>query len=77
MVQGFLFQSTHNINFIAELVFISFTWKPDEIEVTNYDGTTETIKLEDEFTSDDENTQGPVFIPFSNVGLNVGVQITF
>ncbi len=65
------------INFIAELVFVSFTWKPDEVETTYFDGTTETIKLEDEFTSNDENTQGPIFIPFSNVGLNVGVQIGF
>lgn len=76
---GVLVPINTQINFIAELVFVSFTWKPDEIEINNYnyDGTTETIKLEDEFTSDDENTQGPVFIPFSNVGLNVGVQITF
>ena len=65
------------INFIAEVVFVSFTWKPDEVETTYFDGTTETIKLEDEFTSNDENTQGPIFIPFSNVGLNVGVQIGF
>jgi hypothetical protein len=74
---GVLVPITTHINFIAELVFISFTWKPDEVKITKFDGTTETIKLEDDFTSDDENTQGPVFIPFSNVGLNVGVQISF
>jgi hypothetical protein len=74
---GVLVPLNSTINFVAEIVFVSYTWKPDEIEVTHYDGTTETIKLEDEYTSDDENTQGPVFIPFSNVGLNVGVQITF
>lgn len=74
---GVLFPINTQVSFIAELVFVSFTWKPSEVEETYYDGTTETIKLEDEFTSDDENTQGPVFIPFSNVGLNVGVKINF
>jgi len=74
---GVLVPINTQINFIAEMVFVSFTWKPDEAEVTYFDGTSETIKFEDEFSSDDENTQGPVFIPFSNVGLNVGVQITF
>lgn len=74
---GVLVPLSSNINFLAEIDFISYTWKPGEIEVTEYDGTTETILLQDEYTSDDENTQGSVFIPFSNVGLNVGVQIGF
>jgi len=74
---GVLVPLGEKIDFIAELVFVSYTWKPDEIEVTSFDGTTETIKLEDEFTSGDENTSGPAFIPFSNVGLNVGIQIGF
>ena len=74
---GVLVPLSAKINFIAELDFVSFTWKPTEIEVTNSDGTTETIKFEDEYTSNDENTQGPVFLPFSNVGLNIGIQIGF
>jgi len=74
---GVLVPINTRINFIAELVFVSFTWKPDEVEVTYFDGETQTIKLEDDFKSDDENTQGSIFIPFSNVGLNVGVQIGF
>jgi len=74
---GILVPISTKINFIAEVNFVSFTWKPTEIEVTEYDGTIQTIKLEDEWTSNDENTSGPVFIPFSNVGLNVGIQIGF
>lgn len=72
---GVLVPLSSKIDFIAEFVFVSFTWKPNEVEQTYFDGTTETIKLEDKFNSNDENTQGPVFIPFSNVGLNVGVKI--
>jgi opacity protein-like surface antigen len=74
---GVLVPLSSKIDFIAEFVFVSFTWKPNEVEQTYFDGTTETIKLEDEFNSNNENTQGPVFIPFSNVGLNVGVKINF
>jgi hypothetical protein len=74
---GILVPLSTNINFIAEFDFVSFTWKPTEIEETDSDGTTQTIKFEDEWTSNDENTQGPVFLPFSNVGLNIGVQIGF
>ena len=74
---GVLVPLSSTINFLAEIDFISYTWKPTEIELTEFDGTTETIQLQDEYTSDDENTQGSVFIPFSNVGLNVGVQIGF
>jgi len=55
--------------------FIGLTWKPAEAEETDSDGSTRTIKYEDEWTSNDENTQGPVFIPFSSVGLNIGIQI--
>ncbi len=73
---GILVPINTQINFIAELDFVSLTWKPDEIEVTDSEGMTETIKFEDEWTSNDENTQGPVFLPFSNVGLNVGIQIS-
>lgn len=72
---GILVPISTQINFIAELDFVGLTWKPDEIEVTNSDGDTETIKFEDEWTSNDENTTGPVFLPFSNIGLNVGIQI--
>ena len=72
---GILVPLSTKINFIAEFDFVSFTWKPTEIEETDSDGTTQTIKLEDEWTSNDENTQGAVFIPFSNVGLNIGIQI--
>ena len=72
---GILVPLSTKINFIAEFDFVSFTWKPDEVEVTDTDGTTETIKFEDEWSSNDENTSGPVFLPFSNVGLNVGIQI--
>lgn len=72
---GILVPLSTQINFFAELDFVSFTWKPDEIEVTDSEGMTETIKLEDEWSSDDEDTTGPVFLPFSNIGLNVGIQI--
>ena len=72
---GVLVPISTQINFMAEVVFVSYTWKPDEIEVTHSDGTTYTIKLEDEFTSDDGDTQASQFIPFSNIGLNIGVQI--
>jgi opacity protein-like surface antigen len=74
---GVLVPLSSTINFLVEIDFISYSWKPGEIELTYYDGTTETIQLQDEYTSDDENTQGAIFIPFSNVGLNVGVQIGF
>jgi hypothetical protein len=74
---GILVPLSTKINFFAEFDFVSFTWKPDEIEVTDSEGMTETIKLEDEWTSNDENTGGPAFIPFSNVGLNIGIQIGF
>lgn len=74
---GILVPLSTKINFIAEFDFISFTWKPTEIEVTDSDGTTRTIKLEDEWTSNDEYTEGPIFLPFSNVGLNIGIQIGF
>jgi hypothetical protein len=74
---GILVPLSTKINFIAEFDFVSFTWKPDEVEVTDTDGTTETIKFEDEWSSNDENTSGPVFLPFSNVGLNIGIQIGF
>jgi hypothetical protein len=72
---GILVPLSTKINFFAEFDFISFTWKPTEVEVTNSDGTTHTYKLEDEWTSNDEYTEGPMFLPFSNVGLNVGIQI--
>jgi hypothetical protein len=72
---GILVPLSTQINFFAELDFVSLTWKPDEIEVTDSEGMTETIKFEDEWSSDDENVQGPVFLPFSNIGLNVGIQI--
>lgn len=72
---GILVPLSTQINFFAELDFVSLTWKPDEIEVTDSEGMTETIKFEDEWTSNDENTTGPVFLPFSNIGLNVGIQI--
>ncbi len=72
---GILVPISTQINFMAEIDFVSLTWKPDEIEVTDSDGDTETIKFEDEWSSDDENVQGPVFLPFSNIGLNVGIQI--
>lgn len=74
---GILVPLSSQINFIAELDIVSFTWKPDEIEVTYSDGTTETIKFKDEYTSNDQNTSGPMFLPFSNVGLNIGIQIGF
>ena len=74
---GILVPLSTKINFIVEFDFISFTWKPTELEITDSDGTTRTIKLEDEWTSNDQYTEGPIFLPFSNVGLNVGVQIGF
>lgn len=74
---GILVPLSTKINFIAEFDFVSLTWKPDEIEVTYSDGTTETIKFKDEWTSNDQNTGGPIFLPFSNIGLNVGIQIGF
>jgi len=72
---GILVPISTTIDFFVEVDFISFTWKPAEVEVTESDGTTRTIKFEDEWTSNDENTQGPYFLPFSNVGLNIGIQI--
>jgi hypothetical protein len=72
---GILVPLSTQINFFAEFDFVSLTWKPDEIEVTDSEGMTETIKFEDEWSSDDDNTSGPVFLPFSNIGLNVGIQI--
>lgn len=72
---GILVPLSSQINFFAELDFVSLTWKPDEIEVTDSEGMTETIKFEDEWSSDDEDTTGPAFLPFSNIGLNVGIQI--
>jgi hypothetical protein len=74
---GILVPLSTKINFIVEFDFISFTWKPTELEITDSDGTTRTIKLEDEWTSNDQYTEGPIFLPFSNVGLNVGIQIGF
>ena len=73
---GILVPIGTNIYFIVEVDFISFTWKPDEVEVTD-EGVTRTIKLEDEYNSNDQNTQGPYFVPFSNVGANIGIQIGF
>jgi opacity protein-like surface antigen len=62
------------IYFIAEVDFVSLTWKPSEIEVSS--GTqTYTVKLKDDYNSSDPYTSGPIFVPFSNVGLNVGVLI--
>lgn len=72
---GILVPISTSIDFFAEVDFISFTWKPAEAEFTDFDGSTKTIKYEDEWTSNDENTEGPEFLPFSNVGLNIGVQI--
>ena len=74
---GILIPISDQISITAEIDFVSFDWKPDEVEVTDTDGNTEVIKLENEYTSTDENRDGPVFIPFSNVGLNVGAQIGF
>jgi hypothetical protein len=74
---GILIAISDLISINAEIDFVSFDWKPDEVEITDTDGNTEVIKLENEYTSTDENRDGPVFIPFSNVGLNVGVQIGF
>lgn len=74
---GILVPISSQIDIFAEVDFVTFNWKPDEVEVTNPDGDTETYKFEDEWTSDDDNTEGPYYIPFSNVGLNVGVQIGF
>jgi hypothetical protein len=73
---GILVPLSPNIHFIAELDFVSLTWKPNEVEVKSPDGTI-TYKLEDEWTSSDQFTDGPVFLPFSNVGLNIGIQIGF
>jgi hypothetical protein len=74
---GILVPISSNIDFFAEVDFISFTWKPAEGEGTDFDGSTATIKFEDEWTSNDEFNDDPVFIPFSNFGLNVGIQIGF
>jgi len=65
-----------NINFIAGITFVSLTWKPNEVEVVSPDGTV-TIKLEDEYTSNDEFSEGPIFIPYSSVGAIVGINIAF
>ena len=72
---GILVPLSTKINFIVEFDFTSFTWKPAEAEYTDSEGNTHTIKFEDEWTSNDEFTTGPMFFPFSNVGLNIGVQI--
>jgi len=62
------------IYFVAEVNFVSLTWKPSEVEVSS--GTqTYTVKLKDEYTSSDPYTSGPIFVPFSNVGINVGILI--
>lgn len=74
---GILVPISNNVEFFTEVDIISFTWKPSELEQTDYDGTTRTIKFEDEFSSNDEYTTASVFIPFSNVGLNIGVRIGF
>jgi opacity protein-like surface antigen len=74
---GILIPVSDQISINAEIDFVSFDWKPDEVEVTDTDGNTEVIKLENEYTSTDENRDGPVFIPFSNLGLNIGIQIGF
>lgn len=74
---GALVPISSQIDFFAEVNFVSFNWRPDEIEVTDFDGETQTYKFEDEWTSEDDNTEGPEYIQFSNVGLNVGVQIGF
>lgn len=74
---GILAPLSKNIDFIAELDFVSLTWKPSEYEYTDEDGRTTTYKLEDEYSSTDLNTEGPEFLPFSNVGLNIGIQIGF
>jgi len=72
---GILVPLSTKINFIVEFDFTSFTWKPTEAEYTDSEGNTFKYKFEDEWNSDDEYTEGPMFIPFSNVGLNIGVQI--
>ena len=74
---GILVPLSSNVDFIAELDFVSFTWKPAEVEYTDAQGLTTTYKLEDERSSTDINTRRPEFLPFSSVGLNVGIQIGF
>lgn len=74
---GILIPISDQISINAEIDFVSFDWKPDEVEATDTDGNTEVIKLEDEWTSNDENTSGPVFIPFSNLGFSAGIQLDF
>lgn len=62
------------IYFVAEVDFVSLTWKPSELEASS--GTqTLTYKLKDDYNSSDPYTQGPVFVPFSSVGVNVGVLV--
>lgn len=73
---GILVPMAKNINLIAELNFVSLTWKPAEAEIKT-PTRTYTVKLEDEWTSADQFTTGPEFIPFSNAGINVGIQIGF
>lgn len=74
---GILVPISELISINAEIDFVSFNWKPKELEVTDTDGNTEVIKFENEWTSTDENRDGPVFIPFSNLGFSAGIQIGF
>ncbi|MBE0572910.1 MAG: outer membrane beta-barrel protein [Ignavibacteriaceae bacterium] len=74
---GILVPISTQISINAEIDFVSFTWKPDEVEVTDIDGTKEVIKLEHEWTSNDGNRAGPSFIPFSNLGFSAGIQLGF
>lgn len=74
---GILIPISDQISINAEIDFVSFNWKPDEVEVTDPDGNTEVIKLEDKWNSDDENSSGPRFIPFSNLGFSAGIQLGF
>jgi hypothetical protein len=74
---GILIPISDQISINAEIDFVSFDWKPVEVEVTDIDGNTEVIKLENEWTSEDENTSGPVYIPFSNLGFSAGIQLGF
>lgn len=74
---GILIPISNQISINAEIDFVSFDWRPDEVEETDTDGNTEVIKLENEWTSEDESRDGPVFIPFSNLGFSAGIQVGF
>ena len=74
---GVGFQLTDNLTLNTELLLINQSWGPDKATVTDEDGNVTVVNFADEVPSSGAEQTLKEYVPFSSIGLNIGLQFSF